>query len=377
MAHSPDDHPWIERLAQEARILGEARMLRDEQPLTEDLRHAVIDRLREYLARAEKSEAWAAKSMGVASATLSQVLSGSYGADDEKHIRAIDKWTEQQILRENAPKPAGFVKIGVAEKIYAVAKWVQKINAIGVVTGPAGTGKTITAKAIRAETPGSIYIRVTTAGQSKLAVLQSLCVALRLTGVKMTSRQMEQRLNELLSGTNRLIIVDEAHKLVEKRKDEALHTLRDLHDETGCPMLWLGMNNLATYIQSGKNDFEPLDQLNSRIKWWLNLGDFLGDSVRGGGGRGLYSIEDIRKLLAGMKIRTTADAERYLQMLANERGQGALRTVATLLQIAMAFVKDNRPIDAATLRDIGRQRLGARLADQVDQFMEIRAAKVG
>jgi hypothetical protein len=61
--------------------------------------------------------------------------------------------------------------------------------------GPAGTGKTITAKAIRAETPGSIYIRVTTAGQSKLAVLQALCTALRLTGVKLTSRQMEQRLN--------------------------------------------------------------------------------------------------------------------------------------------------------------------------------------
>jgi hypothetical protein len=50
--------------------------------------------------------------------------------------------------------------------------------------------------------------------------------------------------------------------------------------------------------------------------------------------------------------------------------------VATLLQIAMAFVKDGRAIDAPTLRDIGRQRLGARMADQIDQVMEIKQAKV-
>jgi DNA transposition AAA+ family ATPase len=113
--------------------------------------------------------------------------------------------------------------------IYGVAKWVQKINAIGLVTGPAGCGKTICAQAVRAETPGAIFITVTTASQSKLAVLESLVRAMRITGITLTAKGYESLLIERLTGTNRLIIVDEAHKLAGRRNDEALHMLRDLH----------------------------------------------------------------------------------------------------------------------------------------------------
>src|SRR5690348_7573583 len=136
---------WVGRLAQEARILGEARMLRDEQELTPELTAAVVERFRAYLKRADKSESWAARSMGIASSTLSQVLSGSYAADPEKIVRTIDKWVEQQIIREGAPRPAGFVRTGVAEKIYGVTKWVQKVNGIALVHGRAGVGKTMVA----------------------------------------------------------------------------------------------------------------------------------------------------------------------------------------------------------------------------------------
>jgi len=374
MKNDESSQRWTERLAQEARLLGEARMLRDEQELTGEITQQIIDRFRELLKRLDKSEGWAARSLGIASSTLSQILSGSYAGDAEKHIRQLDKWIEGQILRETAPKPSGFVKTKVAERIYGVAKWVQETNTIGVVHGPAGIGKTITLQAIRAETPGSIFIRIATAGQRKLSVLTSLAGAVRAGGVQFESNRLYLMLVGMLRDTNRLIIVDEIHKLVGRQKDEALHCLRDLHDETNCPMLWCGMSNIADYIQMGKAQFEPLDQLFSRIGFWLNLKE---TAERTDGGPGLYSIDDIRKWLGAQKIRQVMDdAIRYLQMLANTPGMGGLRTCDGLVRVAIKVARD-KPITAELLRQIRGEQLGVRAAEAFDREIERRVAKAG
>jgi DNA transposition AAA+ family ATPase len=354
-------------------------MLRDEQPITEELAKAVVERFDRLIKRLDKSAEWASRSLGISGSTLSQVLSGTYAGDAEKQLRKIDKWTEQQILRETAPRPAGFVRTKVAEQIYGVSRWVQKTSAIGLVHGPAGVGKTITLQAIRAETPGSIYVRINSAGTSKMAVLDSIATALRMGGLKLNANRIYQALVEPggpLHETNRLIIVDEIHKLEGKRKDEALHSLRDLHDDTGCPMLWAGMTNIATYIQSGKTRFEPLDQIFSRIGFWLNLSEQAQAKGLDGGGC-LFSVEDIRKWLNGQKIRVTDDGVRYLQMLANTPGVGGLRACYRLLQIAIGLVPEDKTIDASVLKEIRGQQLGVRASEQTDRQMEMRIAMVG
>jgi DNA transposition AAA+ family ATPase len=352
-------------------------MLRDEQQITPEIVAAIISRFNELLTRLSKTNSSAARSLGISESTLSQVLSGNYAGDTEKHLRQIDKWIEQQILRETAPRPSGFVKTKVAERIYATAKWITEINTIGVVHGPAGIGKTITFQAIRAEMAGSISIRICSAGESKLAVLESIAAQCRMSGMMITTSRLFRALADYLRDTNRLILVDEVHKLVGRQKDQALHCLRDLHDETGCPMLWAGMSNIADYIQTGKTRFEPLDQLNSRIKYWLNLREVAEGTD---GGPGLYTVEDIRKWINAMKIRVADDAIRYLQMLANTVGMGGLRTCDGLMRIARKFqARDgaDKPITADMLRSIRGDQFGERAAEQFDRQMEMRIAKVG
>jgi DNA transposition AAA+ family ATPase len=303
------------------------------------------------------------------------VLNGNYNGDTEKHIRQIDKWVEQQVLRETAPRPAGFVKTKVAERIYAVSRWVQKINTIGLIHGPAGIGKTITLEAIRAETPGSIYVRIATAGQSKLAVMEKISSAARMGGLKLTASRTYETLVDMLRDTNRLIIVDEIHKLAGRQKDDALHALRDLHDDTKCPMLWAGMSSIADYISTAKNDVDSLDQVDSRIKFRLNLKDV---AERTDGGPGLYTVDDIRKWISAQKIRVTDDAVRYLQMLANTPGMGGLRTCDGLLRVAVSLSNDDdKPISSEMLREIREEQLGVRAAEQFERQMQMRAAKVG
>jgi DNA transposition AAA+ family ATPase len=360
-------------------------MLRDDQELTPELSEQIVARLRAHLERTGKSMSWAGRSMDQAESTLSQVCSGKYGADAENVLRKIDKWLESRILKESAPQPSGFIKsLQVPRQIFAVAKYAADQGGIALVHGPAGIGKTITARAIHADRPGSVFISIKTAGQSKLSVLEALGEATtRLRGIKMTSWQIFQQLESALKDTGRMIIVDEIHKLEGRRKDEALHCLRDLHDATGCPMLWLGMTNIARYIETGKSSgYEPLDQLHSRIDYWLDLTSAAKEAEEKGGGGGggafaggLFSIEDIQKIVNHGKLRITPDGTRYLHMLANYLGGGALRTVCKLLQLAAKLSPDD-PIDAEKLRGLQYARLGKTAAAALETKMELRAARV-
>jgi hypothetical protein len=282
----------------------------------------------------------------------------------------MDKWLETQYLKEHAPRPSGFVKTGVAEQIYAAAKWAIESSCIVLCHGPAGVGKTLAAQAIRAEMPGGIFITIRTAGQTKVSVLEAISQQLRL-GTKATSFQLFESIVAVLRDTGRLLIVDEIHKTEGRRKDEALHVLRDLHDATGCPMLWMGMTSIATYIQLGQaKGYESLDQLHSRIGLWLDLTEV---ATRADGGPGLYTVEDVQKVLAAGKVRVTSDGARYLQMLANEYGSGALRTVVKLVQLAEKVSK-GQPINAEMLRSLQVRRLGMRAAENLETRMQARLA---
>lgn len=363
---------WVDHLVERSRIMGEARMLRDEEPVTDEARKLIVQRLEALLGRLEKPTSWAAKSIGMSPTVLSQVCSGNYAADDEPHIRKIDKWIEQQVLREAAPKPEGFVRLKVVEKIYGVARYACDNNTITVVHGPAGVGKTMTLKAIRAEMPGSVYLSVTTCGQSKLAVFDALSNAVSGGGLKLTSYEAEKHLIRALAGSNRLIIIDEIHKLVEKRRDEGLHALRDLHDNTGCPMIWAGMTNFATYVQTGKvrNGGEPLDQVDSRVKLWLNLTDQI--EGRDGGKDGLYTEADIRKFINRYKVRVAPDGISWLHALSNTPRMGALRRLDSILRAAATIVaaKGDLLFTASMLRSVWTEQLGKRMADQYEREIE-------
>jgi len=371
-ANEPLPEHWSKRLETEARLLGDARMLRDDQELTPELTTAIITRFRELLARLGKSEGWAARSLSIKPSTLSQVLSGNYAGDTESRIRQIDKWTEIQLARESAPKDDRFVKTTTALEIIGVAKMAMRHNEPGIyiVHGPSGIGKTMTAQFLRGEIPGSVLMRISTAGMSKLAVYDTLAKQLRLTGLKLTSYQLQEQLVTLLKDSGRLIIVDEVHKLCGRQKDEGLHALRDLHDLTGCPMLWIGTADIANYIETARNDRDSVEQIYGRVKWWLDL---TYAASRSDGGPGLHNVDDIRKVLAGMQVRATGEAEQYLKELSNKPKMGGLRTVAILVGLLMSKPgADGRAITLEMLEDLQRERLGVRAAGQLEKDMSLR-----
>jgi len=359
------DDNMLARLVQDARIHGGIRVFRDEQPLTDEGKALVIARCQEYLKRTKRSAESMARSLGISASIVSQVLSGTYAADAEKHVRAIDKWLENQLMRESAPKPPGFVKTSVAEKIYGAVRWVMRTNTIGLVCGPNGCGKTMTLKAIQSETPGAVYYSIGTSGTTKRAVMEGLAGALRMTGLSLSTSQLFEQVAALLKDTSRPIFIDEIHKLAGRQKDEPLHMLRDLHDATGCPMIWAGNCKIAKYLRDNKTEGnDPIDQIFGRISWWLDLTDLAAGDGTGDGPR-LCTVEDIQKLFAAQKIRLTPDAAEYLSDIASDLSEGCYRWAKFLVSMAQFMAKDG-VITAEMLKAIQVQRLGRRVADLVE-----------
>lgn len=373
--HTQVHNEWIDRLVRESRILGEARMLRDDQDITPEITQAIIRRFEDFRKRTGSSLDRCARSMGYKSESpLSQVVAGTYAASDEHILRKMDKWLEVQLLRESAPVPANFVRTGVAAAIHGFTKQVVKFGGIGVIHGPAGCGKTMAAQYLLTQFTGSILVRITTAGSGKLAVLDQIAQQLRLTGLKLTAYQVQGMLFERLTNSDRLIIVDEAHKLIIKRKDEGLHTLRDLHDETGCPIILLGTANLGSYINDGRAQFESLDQISSREAMRLDLTEVIAAGSVDGGPRGhrMHSVDDITKLMTAQQIRLVKPGEPsdkdqinltqaavvFLCHEANRHCGGCLRGVKFLLLMVRDKYEAGDLVDVADVQSIQERRLG-------------------
>jgi len=345
------------------------RMLRDELPVTAELAAEVAARAADYLGKAGKGMAWAAEALGESAETLAEVLAGPYQAAHEATIRALDRWLENELQK---PVAGRFCKTGNAVKIMAAGHLAIQTAGMVVATGPAGSGKTMAAQALAAETPGSIFVTVHAAGCTSMAMLESLSLAM---GRPVTYRTTASRLYASVEAAVRgcpLLVFDEVHRLASRRKDEALHLLRDLHDGAGVPMLLLGMPAIKSYILAGRSEGEALDQLASRITLFLDLEE---EAESDDGGRKLATVEDIRKMLAGRRIRLTPDGERFLAMLANEAGAGAFRAVAALLDFAERFATGGGPVDADMLRAIQARRLGMTAATALESRMTARAAR--
>ena len=200
------------------------------------------------------SAATLAKKAGYSSAALSQWLSGKYGADvvalESKIRSALDLITLEKV---GGVKTIPTVQSRAFGNFARIA--VQTRSIIAVV-GDSGAGKTRSAALYMQENPTAIYYYVTeqTAGA---AVLRNFLFAAagirgargRVEGGALVAKKRE--LNERLRDTDRLVILDNAHRLSRA----AIQLLMDLHDIAHLPMVFLGTDSL-------------LPKIKSDVQWW-------------------------------------------------------------------------------------------------------------
>jgi predicted XRE-type DNA-binding protein len=347
--HVPQ-HP-IDRLTEQARIRGDARMLPENskpEHVTPAVAAEIIRNVENYKREKKLTLRQIAKGIGVAESTISQILSGKYQGDGREHLLDLDRWLDDQSKIDLAPKPAQFVWTRVARQIETIGNAAVKLQGIGLLYGPetSGLGKTTALQAIASERPGCIFVTVEKVSATTGALLAQICKKLRIADAY-HDRHAYERICDALAGTSRLLIVDQIHNFCGARGDKPLYVLAEMQERTKAPQLWAGTSDIVSYLERGQaKGQEPLCQIRSRICIQCNLADV---ARSGGGGDGgadgqLYTIDEIRAIFGKNKMRLAPDAAKYLLRLANLPDSGALRSCKNLVIMATTLYQDKHEV---------------------------------
>jgi DNA transposition AAA+ family ATPase len=320
----------LDRLAEMNRVQIEARML-PTTPLTEEQIEDVRNRLRAYTRRAGINSGDVAKQCGFSRSVISEWLGGKYRGKAEGVARAVNDWMERDSRRAAAKRPKDFVATGVAEDIRTMVNLADKHTGISVIVVPAGAGKTKVLTFL-AEQMRGVYLYCNEALTPR-EFLRSLCEKL---GCKpsMNLRNKAEMLRwiiKTLTGTKRMILLDEAHQL----NTAALNCVRAIYDQANVPIVMAGTADILERINDRS---DGRGQFSSRC-FTHNAMDKTRDVERPDGSKvgrkDLFTVEEIRAFFEMKKMRLADDAIEMCWALACLPNYGTLRLIEKTLAIVM------------------------------------------
>lgn len=353
--HNNRDESLAHQAAQDARAT-EARMLPRTGTLTPEqcdhVRKMVNERCDEQGLTYEQID----NKIGCGRKATRKFMEGTYEHSDTNFARKLDNY-----LKGSDPAlggmPKAFVSTTVADKIRGIIRQVHQRKSMGVIVGPSGVSKTVVLKFIAAgDIPGAIHIELTSTDKTIKQVLARTAAELGLNDQYHAQRLMSNII-KTLRGTDRLLMYDEAHYA----NKDALNAIRDIHKQTGCPIMLVGTRDIFDAI----NDFDAFHgQMKSLISMSYDITVEANQS-----GNPLYNVDEMYEYAASMGLKLTVDGASRAAELSSELGWGGLRSTAYLLLNA-GLISKGKPISEqainAALRQMegfdGFQRTTARLA---------------
>lgn len=278
-----------------------------------------VEKLRDKLASAGRAVSYddLGRAVGLSGTTVYNFLKHKDPGNSKvaEQGAALRAWLEREELKADS----GMLRIPFAEtrpasRFMEAYQFALKYNKLVAVLGHSGFGKTRTIEELRRRDRTLIVVTAwSQMGASGL--LKELCeeTASPTRGLQIA---LMKRLRHKLTGSNRVIIVDDAHTL----KFNALDLLRYLYDQTGVGMVLSGIGSLRRHLVGTSDETE---QLASRVSGRIfELPDLNGHDVR--------SI-----LVAAMGVR---EAERALGVIErHETIMASARRLGNVLEMASAF----------------------------------------
>jgi DNA transposition AAA+ family ATPase len=266
--------------------------------------------LAEYLRVTKKSQATAAKAIGMSDGVISQFLSPrkSYPGDVVSVAHSINAWLMLEAGRLGLRREPMWVETKNATQIHTALELTHKWCDVGMIYGAAGSGKTRTAEQYK-RTHGTtvVLIGADETLRSPYAFLGALGEELGLAAGS-TVQRLAKELIAALGGSGRLLIVDEAQKLTFK----AAETLRAIYDKgRGFGLMMMGDEVLWRTFTAGRSRAE-YERLVSRlgIRRAINPG---------------IDREDVEKIAVQYLGHKDPECIEYLQ--AKGAGVGGIRAV--------------------------------------------------
>lgn len=198
---------------------------------------------------------------------------------------------------------------------YFVFNLIREASDIGLITGPAGIGKTTASERYKAEHKTVISFSGEEGNGCAYGVMAGICKSLDMRKWNPREQRRSEFLREKLNGSERLILIDNAQRL----NMSGLRWLFDFHDATGVSVALVGNPEVMLRLQGN-------DQMTSRIGFKQDIGEMIEESAAW-----LDAAAD--KMIAAMWPK----AAKEVGLLAREtaRKEGHLRTLNKQIRFAI------------------------------------------
>lgn len=279
---------------------------------------ALIAEVRDAMQSDSLSQSALSQLTGVGKARLNQWLNGNYKGSVSGVETAIRRWLDSRRANDelDAQMPAApeWVETPSARAINAALSFAQMAEAVTVIYGGAGVGKTTTIRRYRQQSPNVWMITASPACASPGPILTRIAHALgiRASGAVHVT---EEAIIERVRDTRGVLVIDEAQHLTHR----ALDAVRSIHDAAGIGLALSGNEIVYSQLTGGSRSV-GFAQLFSRVAKRVRL-----SKAKDG---------DINAVLDAWRIDDKSSRELCLGI---GRRPGALRGLSQTLRLASMF----------------------------------------
>lgn len=275
----------------------------------------LVDRFRAEQTRQGLSLSQAAEQSGIPKGTLQPWLNRDYKGRVENIDAKAEKWllslSTQERVRRTMPQAPQFLLTPSAQIFTSVFEFAQSTPDIGLITGNAGVGKTMSALAYQDATPNVWILTADTSMRTPAAVLKELSVLVNATETR--GARMMANIIQRLRGTGGLLIVDESQNFTT----EAIDLLRTIYDRAGVGIVFMGNEPLKGRVEGLGRD-KSHAQIFSRIGIRKN--------------RARPQVSDVAQILDGWGLTETG-LRKMARFIASQAG--GLRMMNKALRYAL------------------------------------------
>ncbi len=234
----------------------------------------------------------------------------------EGDIAAFEKRVSDMLARESRKRTwaSVYFSTDAVEACFTAFDLVREASDIGLLTGPAGLGKSMAVQQYMADHKTVLGFTAVEGNGSQYDVQRGIATGLDMRKYHPRSCRLADYLREKLSGSERLVIIDNAQRVFLS----GLRWIMDFHDQTGVSFCLVGNPEVMDRLQGR-------DQLVSRIGIKQDIAEALG--------RRDWLDHAADRMVAAMWPKAATD----IAILAREaaRKPGHLRTLNKQIKIGL------------------------------------------